>query len=104
MAVLLNAAAPGGSGDGVAWRRRAACRDADPLLFFPAAGGDALLQIAEAKSVCRRCPVRAECLAWATAPESWQVIGVWGGMSEDERRALRRREARRRADQGGEGR
>ena len=68
------------------WRHRAICRDEDPELFFPVGtSGPALLQIAEAKSVCRRCPVVSECLTWAL--ESGQDAGVWGGMSEDERRA-----------------
>ena len=72
------------------WRYRAACRNQDPELFFPVGSdGPALLQIAEAKSVCARCEVVAECLAWAL--ESGQDAGVCGGMSEDERRALRRR-------------
>lgn len=72
------------------WRHRAICRDEDPELFFPVGtSGPALLQIAEAKTVCRRCPVVTECLTWAL--ESGQDAGVWGGMSEDERRALKRR-------------
>lgn len=84
-------AAPGGD-----WRHRALCRDEDPELFFPVGtDGLALVQIAEAKTVCRRCPVAAECLAWAL--ETGQDAGVWGGMSEDERRALRRRNARARS-------
>lgn len=74
------------------WRHDAVCRDENPELFFPAGNtGPALLQIAEAKAVCRRCPVASECLAWAL--ESGQDAGVWGGMSEDERRALRRKKA-----------
>jgi len=78
------------------WRHRAICRDEDPELFFPVGhSGPALRQIAEAKSVCRRCPVVGECLAWAL--NSGQDHGVWGGMSEDERRALKRRHARTRA-------
>jgi WhiB family redox-sensing transcriptional regulator len=77
------------------WRHRAICRDEDPELFFPVGtSGPALLQIAEAKTVCRRCPVVTECLTWAL--ESGQDAGVWGGMSEDERRALKRRNARTR--------
>ena len=78
------------------WRHRAICRDEDPELFFPVGtSGPALLQIAAAKAVCRRCPVVTECLTWAL--ESGQDAGVWGGMSEDERRALKRRNARTRA-------
>jgi len=78
------------------WRHRAICRDEDPELFFPVGtSGPALLQIAEARTVCRRCPVVTECLTWAL--ESGQDAGVWGGMSEDERRALKRRNARTRA-------
>ena len=78
------------------WRHRAACRDEDPELFFPVGNsGPALLQIAEAKAVCERCPVVSECLTWAL--ETGQDAGVWGGMSEDERRSLKRRRARARA-------
>jgi WhiB family redox-sensing transcriptional regulator len=78
------------------WRHHAACRDEDPELFFPIGNtGPALLQIEEAKSVCRRCPVREECLQFAL--ETGQDAGVWGGLSEDERRALKRRNARARA-------
>jgi WhiB family redox-sensing transcriptional regulator len=78
------------------WRHDAICRDEDPELFFPVGtSGPALMQIAEAKTVCRRCPVTEQCLAWAL--ESGQDAGVWGGMSEDERRALKRRGARPRA-------
>ena len=48
------------------WRHRAICRDEDPELFFPVGNsGPALLQIAEAKAVCQRCPVTSECLSWA---------------------------------------
>ena len=54
--------------------------------------GPALAQIAKAKVVCNRCPVTAQCLAWAL--ETGQDAGVWGGMSEDERRALKRRRNR----------
>src|SRR4051794_3157713 len=74
------------------WRDHAACRDEDPELFFPVGtSGPALLQIDEAKAVCRRCSVSSDCLKWALA--SGQNAGVWGGMSEDERRALKRRNA-----------
>ncbi|MFC6878588.1 MULTISPECIES: WhiB family transcriptional regulator [Actinomadura] len=78
------------------WRHRAACRDVDPELFFPIGNtGPAILQIEEAKQVCRRCDVTDACLRWAL--ESGQDSGVWGGMGEDERRALKRRTARARA-------
>jgi WhiB family redox-sensing transcriptional regulator len=78
------------------WRHEAACRDEDPELFFPIGNtGPALVQIEEAKAVCRRCPVIDECLRWAL--ETGQDAGVWGGLSEDERRALKRRNARLRA-------
>ncbi len=78
------------------WRDRAACRDEDPELHFPVGtSGPALLQIAEAKTVCRRCPVVSRCLSYAL--ETNQPFGVWGGMSEREREALKRRNARTRA-------
>jgi WhiB family redox-sensing transcriptional regulator len=79
------------------WRAHAACREEDPDLFFPiGTTGLALLQIEEAKAVCRRrCPVMEHCLQWAL--ESGQEHGVWGGTDEDERRRIKRRAARRRA-------
>ena len=78
------------------WRHIAACREVDPELFFPIGNsGPALLQIEEAKQVCRRCSVLDECLRWAI--DSGQDAGVWGGMSEDERRAVKRRSVRLRA-------
>lgn len=78
------------------WRHKAACRDEDPELFFPiGTTGPALMQVEDAKAVCRRCSVIEACLAWALANNT--DTGVWGGMSEDERRALKRRRARARA-------
>ena len=78
------------------WRHHAACRDEDPELFFPIGNtGPALVQIDEAKRVCQRCAVMESCLQWAL--ESGQDSGVWGGLGEDERRALKRRSARIRA-------
>lgn len=72
------------------WRQHAACRHEDPDLFFPiGTSGPALLQAEQAKAVCRRCPVREPCLEWAL--ETDQTLGVWGGTSETERRALKRR-------------
>lgn len=78
------------------WRHNAACRDEDPELFFPIGNtGPFLIQAEEAKAVCRRCPVIEACLQWAL--EFGQDSGVWGGLSEDERRAMKRRAARNRA-------
>jgi len=77
------------------WRNQAACLDEDPELFFPIGNtGPALLQIEEAKAVCRRCEVVEACLKLAI--ESGKDAGVFGGLSEDERRALKRRTARAR--------
>ena len=77
------------------WRHEAACLTEDPELFFPIGNtGPALAQIDDAKRVCRRCNVREECLQWAI--DAGQDHGVWGGMSEDERRAMKRRAARSR--------
>ena len=72
------------------WRDDAACRDADPELFFP--DGDirsARAQVKTAKLICRGCPVSAACLNWALA--SGQQAGIWGGLTEDDRKRLARR-------------
>ena len=70
------------------WRDDAACRDADPDLFFPiGTTGPALRQIDEAKRICRACPAQTPCLAWAL--DQGVTDGVWGGSTEDERRAIR---------------
>ena len=77
------------------WRPLAACIDEDPELFFPIGStGPAIDQLEAAKSVCRGCPVSEPCLEWAL--ETHQDSGVWGGLSEDERRSLRRSRQRRR--------
>jgi WhiB family redox-sensing transcriptional regulator len=74
------------------WRTAATCRDTDPELFFPVGTtGQALLQIAKAKSVCCECPVNVECLEFAL--ETNQDTGIWGGTSEEERRQMRREAA-----------
>jgi WhiB family redox-sensing transcriptional regulator len=79
----------------VDWRRDAACRDEDPELFFPIGStGPAIDQANAAKRVCARCDVREECLEFALA--SNQDAGVWGGLTEEERRSLRRQRQRRR--------
>ncbi|MFJ6889587.1 WhiB family transcriptional regulator [Streptomyces californicus] len=80
------------------WRVDAACRDEDPDLFFPTGTtGPAIVQVEEAKAVCRRrCPVMETCLDWALDNG---VQGVWGGTDEDDRRRIHRRAARRRLKQ-----
>ena len=70
------------------------CRSEDPELYFAESPTDVEL----AKAICQGCPVRAECLAWAL--EANQDHGVWGGLSEEERRSLRRRNARARVTAG----
>jgi WhiB family redox-sensing transcriptional regulator len=79
------------------WQAAAACRDADPELFFP--DGDtrfARAQVKTAKLICRGCPVSTTCLSWALA--SGQQAGIWGGLTEDERHRLHRRGFRPAAD------
>lgn len=67
------------------WQEEAACRAMDPELFFPTRGAPTR----EAKEVCFACPVRLECLDAALAGR--ERFGIWGGLSERERRRLRRR-------------
>ena len=70
------------------WMADGLCRQVDPDLFFPdGRGGAVAVQNEKAKEVCMGCPVRAVCLEWAL--DTGQSAGVWGGMSEDERRPLR---------------
>jgi WhiB family redox-sensing transcriptional regulator len=72
---------------------RAACLDEHPEFFFPIGNGSsALLQIEKAKAVCRRCEVVGACVKWAMEPG--QHAGVWGRLSQDERHAVQRRNAR----------
>ena len=67
------------------WRRDAACRDLDTNVFFPLSDDEA----GPAKAVCATCPVREDCLEFALVTR--QGDGVWGGLTESERRRLRRR-------------
>ena len=67
------------------WQERALCAQTDPEAFFPEKGGSTR----EAKKVCVSCEVRAECLEYAL--ENDERFGIWGGMSERERRKLKRR-------------
>lgn len=71
------------------WRDDAACRDADPELFFPiGTTGPALRQVQEAIRICQSCPMRTPCLTWAL--EHGITDGVWGGTTAEQRRAIRR--------------
>jgi len=75
------------------WRSAAACRSADPDLFFPmAATGPAEREIARAKTICAGCRVRRECLEFAQTHE--QNYGIWGGTTADDRQRDRRRRRR----------
>jgi WhiB family transcriptional regulator, redox-sensing transcriptional regulator len=75
------------------WWSRAACATADPELFFPiSSSGPALRQVMRAKAICARCDIQPECLRYALGAGSIQ--GVWGGMTEEERRRLLRRQRR----------
>lgn len=69
-------------GDAPEWRDLALCREADPDAWFPEPGNSAHA----AKRICRRCPVRVECLTYAL--DTRQPDGVWGGKSERERHKL----------------
>lgn len=70
----------------LSWRADGACRGMDPALFYPDRGD--LDAVRRAKEVCRGCAVQEQCLAWAL--HACERIGIWGGTSEAERRALRR--------------
>ena len=69
----------------LSWQERSLCAQTDPEAFFPEKGGSTR----EAKKVCTQCEVRAECLEYALAND--ERFGIWGGLSERERRKLKRR-------------
>jgi WhiB family redox-sensing transcriptional regulator len=72
------------------WRSLALCTDEDPELFFPIGStGPGVAQARHAVRICRRCPVSEPCLTWAL--DNHQDAGVWGGLTEDDRRSLLRR-------------
>lgn len=66
------------------WQERALCAETDPEAFFPEKGGSTR----EAKRICLGCEVRDECLEYALAHD--ERFGIWGGLSERERRRLKR--------------
>jgi WhiB family redox-sensing transcriptional regulator len=69
----------------LSWQERSLCAQTDPEAFFPEKGGSTR----EAKKVCIGCEVRAECLEYALAND--ERFGIWGGLSERERRKLKKR-------------
>jgi len=77
------------------WQENANCLGVDPDLFFPERGASTR----EAKEVCRGCVVREDCLEYALV--HGEKFGIWGGMSERERRRIRRARATARRAAGG---
>ena len=69
----------------MSWQERALCAQTDPEAFFPEKGGSTR----EAKKVCVGCEVRSECLEYALSND--ERFGIWGGMSERERRKVKKR-------------
>ncbi len=69
--------------EATAWQDRALCAETDPEAFFPEKGGSTR----EAKRICSSCDVRQECLESALRND--ERFGIWGGLSERERRRLR---------------
>ncbi|WP_175483860.1 WhiB family transcriptional regulator [Modestobacter sp. DSM 44400] len=81
----FDAGLPGGLLDEQGWQESALCAETDPEAFFPEKGGSTR----EAKKICTGCEVRSECLEYALGND--ERFGIWGGLSERERRRLRRR-------------
>lgn len=75
------------------WQQKAKCLGVNPDLFFPERGASTR----EAKTVCRDCKVRDDCLEYALLNN--EKFGIWGGLSERERRRIRRERAREREQQ-----
>jgi WhiB family transcriptional regulator, redox-sensing transcriptional regulator len=71
------------------WRMQAACRPYDSEIFFPVRSPNRNKDTAKAKAVCRKCPVREECLQ--AAMDGREKIGIWGGLTPEERGRLHRR-------------
>lgn len=80
--VLITHIGLGAPDQALDWRDSALCTQTDPEAFFPEKGGSTR----QAKSTCQRCDVRAECLTYAL--ENRERYGIWGGLSERERRHL----------------
>ncbi len=71
--------------DALAWQADALCAQTDPEAFFPEKGGSTR----DAKRICNQCEVKSECLEYALKND--ERFGIWGGLSERERRKLKRR-------------
>jgi WhiB family redox-sensing transcriptional regulator len=69
-------------GPGLSWQDAARCAEVDPEIFYPERGESAR----PAKQVCQGCEVRAACLAFAV--DNGIAFGIWGGLSERQRRRL----------------
>ena len=76
---------PSNDEDPLAWQTDSLCAQTDPEAFFPEKGGSTR----DAKKICSSCEVRAHCLEYAL--ENDERFGIWGGLSERERRKLRKR-------------
>jgi len=70
------------------WRAEAACRDYPTDLFFATTGHASIAAARDARAVCRRCPVREECLAYAMSDPD--IYGIWGGLTRLQRVKLKR--------------
>ena len=75
---------PPESDPALSWQENALCAQTDPEAFFPEKGGSTR----EAKKVCQSCDVKADCLEYALAND--ERFGIWGGLSERERRRIKR--------------
>lgn len=76
-----------GGDDPLAWQTDSLCAQTDPEAFFPEKGGSTR----DAKTICQSCEVRSECLEYALGND--ERFGIWGGLSERERRKLRKRDS-----------
>ena len=85
IAGVFDAGFPGPDGEDQGWQDRALCAETDPEAFFPEKGGSTR----DAKKICTSCEVRTQCLEYAL--ENDERFGIWGGLSERERRKLRKR-------------
>ena len=70
------------------WQEEAACRDLPVDWFFPEAGANSWHDLRRAVAVCETCPVIEDCLKYALTFEARALPGIWGGTSENQRRAM----------------